>query len=250
MAGEGRIRIGTSGWSYQHWVGPFYPEGTRSRDFLRLYAEHFDTAELNNTFYNLPKVETLESWRDQTPEDFLFACKGSRYITHMKKLKDPAESTSRFFDALSHLGDKLGPILFQLPPRWGLDTERLEHFLQGLPDGHSYCFEFRNEEWWSDPVYRTLEAHDAAFCVHDLGGLKSPLEATASFVYVRLHGPEGPYQGSYDHATLTDWARQLVEWSRAGRDVYCYFDNDEHGYAARDAARLRVFVRQANDQAW
>lgn len=239
MGARGRIRIGTSGWSYRHWVGPFYPEGTPAKGYLDHYIQHFATTELNNTFYSLPKPKTLAGWRDAVPEDFDFACKASRYITHMKKLKDPADSTKRFFETVDVLGDKLGPILFQLPPSWGVDLERLGSFLAALPGGRRYTFEFRDESWLTPAVYDLLSKHDAALCIYHLEGFLSPKEVTAGFVYVRLHGPEEEaYRGSYGDAALAGWARRLAEWSGAGRDVYCYFDNDEAGYAPNDALRL------------
>ncbi len=250
MSARGRIRIGTSGWSYRHWVGPFYPEGTPAKHYLDHYVRYFATTELNNTFYSLPKPETLAGWRERAPEDSEFACKASRYITHMKKLKDPAESTKRFFEAVDALGDKLGPILFQLPPSWGLDFERLESFLAALPEGRRYTFEFRDESWFAPEVYDLLGKHDAALCIYHLEGFLSPKEVTADFVYVRLHGPEEEaYRGSYGDAALADWARRLAEWSGAGRDVYCYFDNDEAGYAPNDALRLLRAVEREGGSA-
>lgn len=232
-----QIHIGTSGWHYAHWVGPFYPEGTKPKEFLPYYAEHFSAAEINNTFYQLPAPETLAQWRDMTPEGFVFACKASRYITHMKKLKDPQESIKRFFEVTEKLGKKLGPVLFQLPPRWHVDVARLEAFLDALPGRCRYTFEFRDESWFDAEVYRALARHNAAFCIYDLAGRRSAIEVTADFVYVRLHGPDGAYRGSYDGRTLSGWVRRFLGWRGEGRDVYCFFDNDEKGYAASDALR-------------
>lgn len=186
-----RIHIGTSGWHYEHWVGPFYPEAVPAEDYLSFYAERFAAVEVNNTFYQLPARETLVSWRDGTPGDFLFACKASRYITHMKKLKDPRDSLRRFFEVVEALDPKLGPILFQLPPRWHVDVERLEGFLEALPAGRRYAFEFRDESWFAAEVYDALARHNAAFCIYDLAGRRSPVEVTADFAYVRLHGSYG-----------------------------------------------------------
>jgi uncharacterized protein YecE (DUF72 family) len=243
MTAPGHIRIGTSGWSYRHWIGPFYPEGMASRAFLPHYAAHFETAEINNTFYRLPSADTLAHWAAETPPGFLFACKASRYITHMKKLKDPGESTARFFDAARSLGERCGPILFQLPPNWQCNADRLTSFLAGLPRGFRYAFEFRDPSWFAQPVYEALQAANAALVIYDLEGETSPLQVTGDFVYVRLHGPSAQaYQGRYDDAALAEWASRLVAWREAGRDVFCYFDNDKSGHAPLDAARLKARI--------
>lgn len=239
---RGRIHIGTSGWHYGHWVGPFYPEGMSSPAFLGFYAQRFHTVEINNTFYSLPREATLEAWRDDTPKGFLFACKASRFITHMKKLSDPKRSVKRFFDTIDVLGPKLGPVLFQLPPRWHVNADRLRAFLKALPDRYRYAFEFRDETWFRDEVLQSLERARAAFCIYDLAGRQSPEHVTTDLVYVRLHGPGEAYQGRYSDAALRRWAGKIVTWSQQGRDVYCYFDNDQNGYAARDGARLVTAV--------
>jgi uncharacterized protein YecE (DUF72 family) len=239
---RGRAFIGTSGWSYDHWVGPFYPAGTRAGDRLGVYARSFRTVEINSTFYGLPTAATVAAWRDSTPPGFHFACKASRFITHMKKLKDPAAATARFFGAMSGLGDRLGPVLFQLPPRWRIDAGRLTAFLDALPAGKRYAFEFRDESWFDPSIYRLLEARNTAFCAYDLGGRRSPVRRTADFAYIRLHGPAGPYRGRYDGRTLAGWARRIRSWRAEGLDVHCYFDNDEAGYAPADALRLISMV--------
>lgn len=243
-----RIHLGTSGWHYAHWVGPFYPKGMALDDALAYYGRHFATAEINNTFYQLPKTATFTKWREATPRDFVFACKASRYITHMKKLKDPAASTASFFDAVQCLGGKLGPILFQLPPRWTVDPDRLQRFLEALPRGYRYAFEFRDRSWFTEDLRGVLQAHDAACCVYDLDGWRSPTWVTADFAYVRLHGPDGPYRGQYDGRTLAGWARRIDGWRRDGLDVYCYFDNDEAGYAATDALRLSTMLAKLSSK--
>ncbi len=236
------IRIGTSGWHYRHWVGPVYPDGTPSPDFFALYARRFDTVELNATFYRLPNPETVDEWRAAAPAGFAFACKASRYITHMKKLKDPEQSISRFFAAVDRLADRLGPILFQLPPRWSVDVDRLDTFLRALPDGHRYAFELRDPSWFAPAVYDVLARHDAAFCLYDLAGRAVPEEITTNFVYVRLHGPGEAYAGRYDDAALTDWADRMIAWTAGGTSVWCYFDNDEKGYAVENALALKALI--------
>jgi uncharacterized protein YecE (DUF72 family) len=236
------IHVGTSGWHYGHWVGPFYPPGTRPEDFLAYLAGRFGAVEINSSFYRLPSPAALAEWRDATPPGFVFAVKASRYITHMKKLKEPVRSGRRFFAAVETLGGKLGPILFQLPPRWHVDAPRLAAFLAALPRRHRYAFEFRDETWFAPEVYALLTRHNAALCLYDLAGHHAPTVVTADFVYVRLHGPGAAYCGSYDGRTLSSWARRFHAWRDAGRDVYCFFDNDEKGFAALDALRLKAML--------
>lgn len=238
----GHIHIGTSGWHYKHWVGPFYPERTPASKMLPHYFSFFDTVELNNTFYRLPQKSALQNWRESTPDNFCFAAKGSRFITHMKKLKDPEQALARYFDAIDVLEHKLGPILFQLPPNWVVDLPRFEIFLQALPAGHRYAFEFRNPTWDCPPVLNLLEKYEAAYCIFHLAGYQSPLSITADFSYLRLHGPGGKYQGSYSDSDLGCWAERILNWSARLRAVYVYFDNDDSGYAVRDALRLRKMV--------
>jgi len=239
---HGRVRIGTSGWSYGHWLGTFYPQGTRPPDFLAAYARRFESVEINRTFYKLPTPATMAAWRAQSPPGFVFAAKASRYLTHRKKLKDPEEPIARLLGCVEALQEKLGPVLFQLPPRWRANQERLEHMLARLPDRHRYAFEFRDPSWLDDSVLDLLARRGAAFCIFDLAGKPSPIEVTAGFVYIRLHGPGGPYQGSYHDRTLSAWARRISAWREAGKDVYCYFDNDEKAYAPHDALRLKEMI--------
>lgn len=236
---SGRVRIGTSGWHYKHWRGPFYPEKFPASRMLSFYLERFDTVELNNTFYRLPSEPGLKNWRDCTPAGFLFAAKGSRFITHMKKLKDPEPALEKYFSCIEILAEKLGPILFQLPPFWEVNLERLEVFLNALPKHHRYAFEFRNASWHVSEVYRLLEKHDAAFCPFHLDGFQSPLVVTTDFTYVRLHGPGGKYQGSYSSEALGNWARQIQTWASELQAVYFYFDNDMAGFAVHNALELK-----------
>jgi uncharacterized protein YecE (DUF72 family) len=209
---------------------------------LAFYCEHFDTVELNNSFYRLPKTSAIESWRDATPEGFCFAAKGSRFLTHMKKLKDPEQGLERFIAVIEVLQHKLGPILFQLPPNWEIDLERLSNFIRCLPPHRRYAFEFRNPTWNMQSTYDLLANHNVAYCAFHLAGFESPIEVTADFAYVRLHGPGGKYQGSYDDAHLEIWAKRIRKWRRALKAVYVYFDNDQAGYAANDALRLKKLV--------
>lgn len=233
------IRIGTAGWSYRHWVGRFYPEDLKAADRLSWYAQHLDAVELDGTFYRLPKRETFAAWCRKTPDGFRFAVKAHRFITHMKKLKDPEQSLERTFAAIDGLGDKLGPLLFQLPPSWKLDLDRLEAFLAALPKQRGYAFEFRHDSWFDDRVYAALERHGAAFCIYHLAGLQSPMIVSAPLVYIRLHGPAGAYAGCYHGNALRSWARRIEGWRVSGHDVWCFFDNDQNAYAPRNALQLK-----------
>ncbi|WP_240031445.1 DUF72 domain-containing protein [Guyparkeria sp. SCN-R1] len=236
------LYIGTSGWNYPHWREAFYPSGMPPADWLSFYARHFSSVEINATFYRLPSPETLGAWRDAVPPDFRFAVKASRYITHLKKLKDAQSIIATFFERIDRLGDRLGPILFQLPPRWHVNVERLSAFLDALPGGYRYAFEFRDPSWWNASVTDLLATHGAAFCLFDLDGETSPFIETADFVYLRWHGTDGPYRGGYSDAQLRSLAQRFQGALDDGRDVYAYFDNDAEAQAPRDAARLRAIL--------
>jgi uncharacterized protein YecE (DUF72 family) len=236
------IHIGTSGWHYDHWRGPFYPDDLGADRFLAYYAGRLHTVEINNSFYRLPSERALETWRDRVPPGFIFAVKGSRFITHLKKLQDPERSLAPFVERVAHLREQLGPILFQLPPRWRFNPERLAAFLKALPGKYRYALELRDQSWINARALDLLATHGVAFCIYELAGYLSPPEVTADFVYIRLHGPGGPYQGQYSTRTLTAWAGAIAAWSRQGREVFCYFDNDEAGFAAQDAARLQDLI--------
>ncbi len=236
------VHIGTSGWHYKHWKGPFYSEKLPASRMLEHYTKHFDTVELNNTFYRLPVESGVEQWRTSTPAGFCFAAKGSRFLTHMKKLKDPGPGIDKFFERVDRLGRKLGPIVWQLPPWWEANAERLQEFLTLLPPRHKYAFELRNPTWHNAEIYSILKRHNAAFCIFEIAGMFSGIEITANFTYVRLHGPGGAYQGSYSDAVLQRWAAQVRDWDRDLRGVYVYFDNDQAAYAVENALMLKRMV--------
>jgi uncharacterized protein YecE (DUF72 family) len=244
MTRVGAVHIGTSGWHYKHWIGPFYPEKTPASKMLDFYTRHFDTVELNNTFYRLPTEKGVESWRETTPAGFCFAAKGSRYLTHMKKLKDPEPGVGKFFDRIDGLGRKLGPIVFQLPPWFEVNVERLAGFLEALPPRRKYAFELRNPTWHTPEVLRVLKRHNAAFCIFEIGGFHSGFDLTANFTYVRLHGPGGAYQGSYPHETMQAWAKRIREWQNDLRAIHVYFDNDQAAYAVENALTLKRMLDQ------
>jgi uncharacterized protein YecE (DUF72 family) len=245
---SGNIHIGTSGWHYAHWCGPFYPEKFPSSRMLQWYVERFDTVEINNCFYRLPTEQAVTSWREQTPDDFCFAVKASRFLTHRKRLREPENAVNNFLPRMELLGRKLGPVLFQLPPRWNANPERLAELLTILPPHHQYAFEFRDPSWHDRCIYTVLRRFNAAFCIFELAGFQSPLEITADFAYVRLHGPgERAYQGSYSKAQLKQWAKRAELWGVNLKSVYFYFDNDQSGFAAANALELK---RQVHGALW
>ena len=238
------IRIGCSGYSYNHWIGRYYPQELKSSQWLRHYAEDFDSVELNNTFYQLPKEEAFDNWRASTAPDFRFAVKGSRFITHMIKLKDPERGLVNFMPRAERLKKKLGPILWQLPPGWKVNLERLEIFLRMLPRRHRYTFEFRHESWITGNVMDLLRQYNAAFCIYELAGYQSPMEITANWTYVRLHGPTRfKYQGSYSDEQLAAWAKRIRAWSKELESIWVYFDNDDSAYAVENALTLKKMLR-------
>lgn len=231
--------VGTSGWSYANWRGPFYPPGLKQTDWLAHYAGYLRSVEINNSFYHLPREAMLARWTERTPPGFLFAVKAWRAITHYRRLADCNDQVAVFFDRLKALGGKCGPVLFQLPPRWHVDTGRLAGFLENLPEGWRYAMEFRDTSWHCDAVYDLLRARNVAFCPFELAELTGPRVVTADFVYVRLHGRHARYRGAYTEGELADWTDWLKANMGEGRDVHVYFDNtDEADHAIRNAERL------------
>ena len=238
-SGIRKARVGCSGWQYKHWRGDFYPASLPVSRWFGHYALTFDTVEINNSFYRLPNAATFEKWRDQAPPHFLYAVKASRFLTHMKKLKDPDDPLARFFDNASHLGSHLGPVLYQLPPDWPLNLERLARFLEALPRQYRHVVEFREPSWYDERVYALLRKHKVALCLHDMLGSASERIAVGPFIYVRFHFGTRRYGGRYDDRRLETWAAWLSERAAEGLDVFAYFNNDTGGHAPRDAVRLR-----------
>jgi uncharacterized protein YecE (DUF72 family) len=232
------IRIGTSGWVYPHWQGIFYPEDLPSRDWFAFYAEVFDTVEINNTFYRLANAETFDHWRRQAPKGFLYSVKANRFITHMKKLKDPETSVPHFCERAALLGASLGPLLFQLPPHWKVDLARFEAFLKCLPQRRTNVVEFRDQTWIVDDIFEVMERYGVTHCIHDMRPLRIPLRITSDTVYLRFHG-DPFHDGGYAREYLRSWAGRIREWSADGLDVYVYFNNDVGGHAIEDARVLR-----------
>jgi uncharacterized protein YecE (DUF72 family) len=248
MCVVGRVRIGCSGWQYKHWRGNFYAETLPHKTWFEHYASMFDTVEINNSFYRLPEARTFADWASRAPGHFTFAVKASRFLTHMKKLKDPEEPIDRFFTRARALGGHLGPVLYQLPPGWKLDFGRLEHFLHTLPKDVRQVLEFRDRSWYTDDVSALLERHAIALCVHDMPGSASGRIRVGPFVYVRFHGASGRYDGSYTNEQLRSWAEWLDQQASAGADVYAYFNNDVGGHAPRNAMTLRGLMERNRSQ--
>jgi uncharacterized protein YecE (DUF72 family) len=236
------IRVGTSGWHYRHWIDHFYPAGLHSDDWLAFYARYFHCVEINSSFYRLPSTNSIATWLQQAPAGFSFTLKASRYITHMKKLHDCAAPLAEFVRLARRFGGRLAAVLFQLPPRWHVNAQRLADFLDLLPRDLACAVEFRDPSWHIDGIYRLLEERGVAFCQFHLAGLSSPPVITARLVYVRLHGPEAPYSGRYPARELRAWADRAKAWDRQGREVCLFFDNDEQAAAIRDAQALQRLV--------
>jgi uncharacterized protein YecE (DUF72 family) len=235
------IRIGCSGWQYRHWRGNFYPATLPQRLWLDHYLEHFDTVEINNTFYRLPEAATFAAWRARVPRGFLFAVKASRYLTHMRKLKDPDAPLDLFFERARELRDRLGPVLYQLPPGWKKDTGRLAAFVDRLPRNRLHAVEFREPTWYADDVFAVIDRKHVALCLHDMPGSATARERVGGFVYVRFHGSGAKYGGGYGERGLADWASWIRRERRRAR-VFAYFNNDIGGHAPREAATLRALV--------
>jgi uncharacterized protein YecE (DUF72 family) len=239
---KGAIRIGCSGWNYRHWRGAFYPGDLPVRCWFDHYSTTFDTVEINNSFYRLPEGETFAKWREQAPPGFCYAVKANRFLTQAKKLKDCAEPLARMLEPMRRLGDRLGPILYQLPPRFRANHERLEEFLQLLPDDLIHVFEFREKSWLDDATFALLDRYGAALCAHDMNGSATGKKAVGPIAYVRFHGSSGKYWGRYHDRTLHGWAEWMDEQARSGRPVWAYFNNDIHADAIHDALALRKMV--------
>jgi uncharacterized protein YecE (DUF72 family) len=233
------IHIGTSGWVYPHWRGIFYPEGLPQSEWFGFFAGHFDTVEINNTFYRLPETNTFDDWAEQAPPGFVYAVKANRYLTHMKKLKEAHESLERFLGRVRRLGDALGPILWQLPPHWHANAERLATHAGRLPRDMTHAFEFRDPDWFQASIRRVLEGHTLAFCIYDMVDHDCPEWVTAPSVYLRFHGPAIKYGGRYGREKLAPWADRVKSWESEGREVFAYFNNDLGGFALEDARTLR-----------
>jgi uncharacterized protein YecE (DUF72 family) len=237
-----KLYVGTSGYAYSHWEGIFYPGNLPKTKKLEYYCQHFDTVELNNTFYRLPGEKVFESWCKRTPKNFIFAVKVSRFITHVKKLVDCQEPWKIFLKRALILKEKLGPLLFQLPPFLKAEPKKLEDFgemiLKESSKGLRFAFEFRNESWCNEKIYQLLKKFNFAWVVVDSPEWPKVYRVTADFVYVRMHGSKILFGSKYTKRELEDLAKRIKKWKKQNLDVYCYFNNDAYGYAVEDATEL------------
>ena len=243
-----RFWVGTSGWVYPHWSGVFYPERLPQREWFAYFARHFSTVEINNTFYRLPQERTWRAWREQAPEGFRYAVKGSRFITHIKRLRDCEEPVATFMERAQLLGPHLGPVLWQLPPQMKCDPERLDAFCALLPRDAAHVFEFRRRDWFCEDVFAVLRRHHIGFCIYHMVDEETPVEATSEIAYMRFHGSGALYGGRYPDHDLAQWAERLRALPPEVREVYVYFNNDAFGYAVENAATLRGLLREAGEE--
>ena len=237
------INIGTSGWCYKHWMNNFYEGINPPNSLISWYTKSFRTVEINNSFYRLPSEHNFQTWHDITPDNFIFAVKAPRFITHVKKLIISPEYNGSFFQIVKGLGHKLGPILFQLPPNMKPNPERFRDFISSIPREHKYVFEFRNPAWVNDEIMEIMGRHRVHFCIHDMKG-QQPIQTIGNMVYIRFHGTSEMYGGGYSDATLREWAIKIKVWSLTGKSVYCYFNNDSMGWAPKNAVSLMKFMRE------
>jgi uncharacterized protein YecE (DUF72 family) len=234
------VRIGCSGWNYDDWRGRLYPEGLAKRNWLRRYAERFDTVEVNSTFYRLASKDAVQRWVEDTPPGFLFALKASRYLTHVRRLRDIGQGIERYYERIEPLlgTEKLGPIVWQFPATFRRDDDLLARVLPQLPEGR-HCFEFRHESWFDEGVYELLRAHGAALVIGDHP--KWPFQArelTADWTLVRLHHGRRGRRGNYSQRELDDWTRRIEDW-RERAEVLVYLNNDWEGFAVENALYLK-----------
>lgn len=235
------IRIGTSGWYYNHWHGLFYPQSLAKHKWFEHYTRHFDTVEINSSYYHFPKPENVKKWYKSSPENFIYAVKANRYITHLKKLRNVESQLADFLQTASILKEKLGPVLFQLPPSLHSDFILLKDFLSLLDRKRLSVFEFRHKSWYEDKCFSLLDYFGSAFCIHDMDGLQTPRIITGNVIYIRFHGTISRYAGSYDKKTLADYA-QWIESNKKTKACFVYFNNDYRAYAVKNAKTLRKLL--------
>ena len=238
------LLVGTSGWQYDSWRGGLYPDGVAKARWLEYYAGRFATVELNNSFYRLPHARAFSEWASRTPDDFVLAVKMSRYLTHIRRLRDPEDPVALFLDRARHLGPKLGPVLLQLPPTLRCDPEAIDITLGCFPSGVRVAVEFRHPSWFNDETQQVLAGHGAAWCLTDSMGRVSPELRTADWGYVRFHRGRARPDPCYGRTALMSWARRVSDLWPASADVYAYFNNDGHTCAVRDARTFALLVRR------
>ena len=234
--------VGCSGWHYEHWRGLYYPGELPKPKWLSFYARQLTTVELNNSFYRLPSEKAFDTWRESTPDNFVFAVKVSRFITHIKRLKNLGTAVENFLSRADLLKGKLGPLLYQLPPSMKRNDELLQDFLSTLPSEYQHVIEFRHESWIDEGVFDILRRHNVGLCVFDMPGFGSPLVATSDFAYIRFHGSEGLYSSPYSNEELAQWAKRITRLGQSIKASYIYFNNDAEAFAVKNATRLRSLL--------
>jgi len=239
------LYIGTSGWQYTHWRRVFYPDKLPQREWLSYFAERFQTVEVNNTFYNLPEKSVFGQWRQNTPADFIFALKMSRYLTHLKRLHDPGEPVQRFMERAAALGPKCGPILLQLPPSHRADIELLDQTLATFDSSVRVAVEFRHESWFVPETRDVLERRHAALCLADNLRRKQPSWRTAEWGFVRFHEGTGANAPGYERDALRTWVQRIADTWKPSEDVFVYFNNDTGGHALKDAVTFAELAQRA-----
>ena len=234
--------VGCSGWHYEHWRGLYYPEELPRAKWLSFYAWEFDTVELNNSFYRVPSEKAFTTWRESTPDNFIFAVKVSRFITHIKRLKNLGSAVDNFLSRAGFLKEKLGPLLYQLPPSMRRNDELLQNFLSSLPPKYQHVIEFRHESWIDGAVFDIVRGHNVGLCVFDMPGFSCPLVATSDFAYVRFHGSKGLYSSRYTDEELSRWAQRIARLGQELKASYIYFNNDAEAFAVENAMTLRSLL--------
>jgi uncharacterized protein YecE (DUF72 family) len=234
--------IGTSGWHYRHWAGKFYPDKSSTREWLSYYARTFNTVEINASFYRLPLESTFVGWHNSVPPEFRFSVKASRFITHIKRLEDCEQALTTLFERAKHLGNNLGPFLYQLPGGLKRDDAKLTAFLEMLDKSCQHVIEFRDRSWLADPVFDLMRKFNTGFCIFDLPGFTSPLIVTADFAYLRFHGHTRLYSSGYSDSELQNWAKEITNLSNSVCEFYIYFNNDAGGFAIDNALVLKEIL--------
>ncbi|MDP8248838.1 MAG: DUF72 domain-containing protein [Candidatus Tritonobacter lacicola] len=244
----GMLFVGTSGWSYGHWKGLFYPDDLPRSKWFAHYVKTFSAVEINYSFYRMPSPSTIEKWGKETPGDFVFAMKASRYLTHMKRLNVEGKSVDVFAERVGGLGKKLGPVLYQLPPKQEKDLRKLENFIGLLPGGMRHAVEFRHDSWICEETFSLLEKHGVCYCIVSAPRLKCERRVTAPFAYIRMHGAKSWYRSKYSDGELGDWADFICRALKDGLDIYIFFNNDHRAFAAQNALTLRAMIEKMMEE--
>ncbi|HMA62036.1 MAG TPA: DUF72 domain-containing protein [bacterium] len=245
MDNHKNIFIGTSGWSYDHWVGKFYPQDLKKNQWIKYLAENFNSVELNMSFYRFPFPNIIKGWYNKLPENFQMTLKANRNITHRKRFKDTDELVEKFYHRADILKDKLGCILFQTPPSFKnteQNFQRLQNFLESRKPNYRNVFEFRHKSWWNDQAYDLLDKNGAGFCTVSGLGMPKQVQVTSEIAYFRFHGPGKAYESRYTEESIQEWAAKIKKVSKqeSVKSIYCYFNNDMNGYAVENARELQA----------